>query len=71
MIFQSLKPYHKVIGFLSQRSYRKKKECNIEGVIVMVFNTTFNNISVISWQSVLLVKETGVPGENHQPVASN
>ena len=28
-------------------------------VVVMVFNTTFNNISVISWQSVLLVKETG------------
>ena len=23
----------------------------------MVFNTTFNNISVISWQSVLLVKK--------------
>jgi hypothetical protein len=28
---------------------------------VVVFNTTFNNISVISWQSVLLVEETGVP----------
>ena len=27
---------------------------------VMVFNTTFNNISVISWQSVLFVRETGV-----------
>jgi hypothetical protein len=25
----------------------------------MVFNTTFNNISVISWRSVLLVEETG------------
>jgi hypothetical protein len=24
----------------------------------MVFNVTFNNISVISWQSVLLVDET-------------
>jgi hypothetical protein len=31
----------------------------------MVFNATFNNISVISWQSVLLVEETGVPKENH------
>jgi hypothetical protein len=30
----------------------------------MVFNTIFNNISVTSWQSVLLVEETGVPGEN-------
>ena len=36
----------------------------------MVLNATFN-ISVISWQSVLLVEETEVPGENHQPVASH
>jgi hypothetical protein len=35
---------------------------------VMVFNTTFNNISVMLWQSVLLVEKTRVPGENHQPV---
>ena len=28
-----------------------------------MFNVTFNNISVISWRSVLLVEETGVPGE--------
>jgi hypothetical protein len=34
----------------------------------MVFNATFNNISVISWPSVLFVKETE---ENHQPVASH
>jgi hypothetical protein len=32
----------------------------------MVFNATFNNISVISWWSVLLVEETG---ENHRSVA--
>jgi hypothetical protein len=31
----------------------------------MVFNATFNNISVIS------AEETRVPGENHQPVASH
>ena len=30
-----------------------------------MFNVTFNNISVILWPSVLLVEETGVPGENH------
>ena len=40
-------------------------------VRVMVFNATSNNISVIPWQSVLLVEETGVPGENHRPVASH
>ena len=37
----------------------------------MVFNATFNNISVISWRSVLLVEKTGVPRENHRPVASH
>ena len=31
----------------------------------MMFNATFNNISVISWQSVLLVEETGVPRKKH------
>ena len=36
----------------------------------MVFNATINNISVISWWSVLLVEETRVPGENHRPVRS-
>jgi hypothetical protein len=37
----------------------------------MVFNATFNNISAILWQSVLLVEETEVPGENPRPVASH
>ena len=36
---------------------------------VMVFNATFNNISAISLLSVLLVEETGGPGENHRPAA--
>jgi len=35
--------------------------------MVMVFNATFNNSSIISWRSVLLVKETVEPGENHRP----
>ena len=39
--------------------------------MVMVFNATFNNISVISWWSVLLVKETGISAENHWPVPSH
>jgi len=37
----------------------------------MVFNDTFNNISVKSWRSAMLVEETGVPGENHRSVASH
>jgi len=36
----------------------------------MVFTATFNDISAISWQTILLVEETGVPGENHWPTAS-
>jgi hypothetical protein len=38
---------------------------------VQTRSSTFNNISVIFWRSVLLVEETGVPGENDQPVASH
>jgi hypothetical protein len=37
----------------------------------MVFNATFNTISVISWRSVLLVEETGVPRGNHRSVESH
>ena len=37
----------------------------------MVFNATFDNISVILWQSVLLVEETGVLVENHRPATSH
>ena len=35
-----------------------------------VLSIIFNNISVILWPSVLLVEETGVPGENHRPATS-
>jgi hypothetical protein len=34
-------------------------------VRVMVFNATFNNISVKLWWSVLLVEETRVPEETN------
>ena len=36
-------------------------------VRVRMFTSTFNNISNISWRSVLLVKETGVPGKTTKP----
>jgi hypothetical protein len=38
---------------------------------VVVFNATFNNISVISWRLVSLVEEIGVPGENQRPATSH
>jgi hypothetical protein len=37
----------------------------------MVFNATRNTISVISWQSVLLVEKTGVSRENHRTTTSH
>jgi hypothetical protein len=53
---------------------RHKSNLNITMLIqvwLMMFNATFNNISVIPWRSVLLVEETGVPRENHRPAASH
>ena len=44
---------------------------NFTRVRVIVFYATFSNISVILWQSVLLVEETGVPGENQRPAAGH
>ena len=35
---------------------------------LMVFNTTFNNISAISWPSVSLMEEIG---ENHRPATDH
>ena len=48
------------------------KSCHviIEGWF-LVFNSTFNNISVISWCSILLVEETGIPGEIHRQTLSH
>ena len=53
------------VGFVLQMYYICLFVC------LMVLNTTFNNISFISWRSVLLVDETAAPGENHRPVASH
>ena len=52
-----------------QYKYHRQQFTNKRGWF-MVFIATFNNISVISWWSVLLVEETGVRGENHRPVVS-
>ena len=72
---------HRGIEMLLERKERRKtrKSVTINIIIrtkkggttgrltgVMVFNATFNNISVISWRSALLVEETEVPRENHR-----
>jgi len=54
--------------------YIKYKHCpsvGVRDVWFVMFNAIFNNISVISWQSVLLVEGTGIHGENHRPAASH
>ena len=42
---------------------------NLRRLVLLCLNAPYNNISVIPWRLVLLVEETGVPGENHRPVA--
>jgi hypothetical protein len=37
----------------------------------MVFNAPFNNISAISWRSVLLVEQTGEHGVSIRPAVSH
>jgi hypothetical protein len=58
---QSRKKNQSTIKIISQQYWGR--------VRFMEFNATFNNISGITWRSVLLVEETGVPGENCRPVA--
>jgi hypothetical protein len=55
-------------AFIVIRMREKKIVCLF--VCLMVFNAIFNNISAISWRSVLLVEETGGLGENHRTAAS-
>ena len=68
-----------VLPFPQKKKKRKERKTDHDditeillkgGVSGMVFNATIMNISVISWRSVLYVVETGLPGENHRPVAS-
>ena len=57
------------VGLLQLRKIEVKKHISsVQNVVsngfwlfgcLMVFNATFNNISVISWQSTFLVEETG------------
>ena len=66
-------PKHRLLGkMIPSRTNSPPAEVSTKGdrVRVMVFNATFNNISVIVWRSVLLVEETGLPEENHRPAES-
>jgi hypothetical protein len=58
------------VNWMEMLSSYKVRPC-IGGVSVMVFNTTFNNFQLYRGGHVLLVEETGEPGENHRPVVSH
>jgi hypothetical protein len=55
-------------SIITSRNAEKKNEPELG---VMVLNVPFNNISAISWRSVLLAEQTGIPGENHWPATSH
>jgi hypothetical protein len=58
-----------VVGIVWHRYiYIRFGEIRRARVTVMMLNATFNNISVISWLSVLLQGDARVSGENHLPV---
>jgi hypothetical protein len=46
---------------LKIKTYQWRPHSDWKKIGLMVFNATFNNILVISWQSVLLVEEIGRP----------
>ena len=52
------------VDYHKKNKYHPRRSSGGRG---MVLNATFNNISVISWRSVVLVEETGVPSESHLP----
>ena len=56
---------------MTSKIVRLQQTSIFKGVRVMVFNATFNTISVILWRSTLLVEETRVPRENHWNIASH
>jgi len=50
--------------YINRHNITKQKKYGCGYGWIMVLIATFNNISVISWRSVLLVEGTGGPTEN-------
>ena len=67
---QDMMNYSKNISHGSRHDELHELYFSIQGLVVVVFNATFNIISVVSW-SVLLVDEAGVHGENHRTAQVN
>ena len=59
---------------LGLKAHQKVSKCNLFSslwVRFMRFDAPFNKTSAISWWSILLMKETGVPGENYRLAPSH
>jgi hypothetical protein len=52
-------------------SINKTNRHDLTDILLKVVLNTKNQTSVKSWRLVLLMEETGVPGENHRPVTSH
>jgi hypothetical protein len=52
-------PLNYVLVRVMLESLKTDQTRNLDPFGFVVFNATFNNISAISWRSVLLVEETG------------
>jgi hypothetical protein len=63
-----LTPHHPILMYRVTKSNNSFTKWYNQSVVL---NATFNYILVISWQLVLLVEETGIPGENHRSAASH
>ena len=59
------------INIMNEHVLLLKMMTTISWVMIMVLNATFNNISVISCQSLWFVAETKIPEENHQHAANH
>ena len=66
-LFVSMRLYN----FINHTLYVPSSMTMFTGYGLRCLRSTFNNISVISWLSVLLVEETKVPGENHRLFTSH
>jgi hypothetical protein len=68
--------HHFDIAQMNKHQLKQKTDiiiikCNLLSQWFIVFSVTFSNISAISCRPVLVMKETGVPRENHRLWASN
>ena len=56
---------HTIAYIFKNALWNRQLFFNRDLIWFLVLNTTFSNISAISWRPVIVREEAGVPGENH------